>query len=77
MIFEKVQELLAEQLSCDPDEITMDSELKEELGADSLDAVELAMALEEEYDIELQDEDLDRFKTVGDIVEFLREKLDE
>ncbi len=77
MIFEKVQELLAEQLNCDPDEIQMDSELKEELGADSLDAVELAMALEEEYDIEMQDEDLDRFKTVGDIVEFLQEKLDE
>ena len=69
MIFERVREIIAEQLSVDDiEEITMDTSLTKDLEADSLDAVEIIMALEEEYDIEIPDEVAEEFKTVGDIV---------
>ena len=69
MIFERVREIIAEQLSVDEiEEITMDTSLTKDLEADSLDAVEIIMALEEEYEIEIPDEVAEEFKTVGDIV---------
>ncbi|MBP5750527.1 MAG: acyl carrier protein [Firmicutes bacterium] len=69
MIFERVREIIAEQLSVDDiEEITMETSLMKDLEADSLDAVEIIMALEEEYDIEIPDEVAEEFKTVGDIV---------
>ncbi|ADD02541.1 acyl carrier protein [Thermoanaerobacter mathranii subsp. mathranii str. A3] len=71
MIFEKVRDIIAEQLGIDPDEITMESSFIDDLGADSLDIVELIMALEEEFDIEIPDEDAEKIKTVGDVVEYL------
>ncbi|HAA81323.1 MAG TPA: acyl carrier protein, partial [Thermoanaerobacter sp.] len=61
----------AEQLGIDPEEITMESSFIDDLGADSLDIVELIMALEEEFDIEIPDEDAEKIKTVGDVVEYL------
>ena len=69
MIFERVREIIAEQLSVDDiEEITMETSLTKDLEADSLDAVEIIMALEEEYDIEIPDEVAEEFKTVADIV---------
>ena len=69
MIFERVREIIAEQLSVDDiEEITMETSLMKDLEADSLDAVEIIMALEEEYEIEIPDEVAEEFKTVGDIV---------
>ncbi|HCJ57707.1 acyl carrier protein [Lutispora sp.] len=72
MIFEKVQEKIAEQLSIDSEDITMESSFIEDLGADSLDIVELLMALEEEFDIEIPDEEAEKLVTVGDVVDYIK-----
>lgn len=72
MIFEKVQEKIAEQLSIDTEDITMESSFIEDLGADSLDIVELLMALEEEFDIEIPDEEAEKLVTVGDVVDYIK-----
>ncbi|HIU03524.1 MAG TPA: acyl carrier protein [Candidatus Onthocola gallistercoris] len=73
-MFEKIQEIVAEQLSVDKDSITMDTSFKDDLGADSLDLFELVMALEEEYDIEIPTEDLEKINTVNDVVEYIKSK---
>lgn len=70
-MFEKVQAIIAQELGIDKEKITMDSRLAEDLGADSLDAVELIMALEDEFGIEVDDEAATKIKKVSDIVEFL------
>ena len=77
MILEKLQSLIADQLGGDGNTITMDTNFEEDLGVDSLDIVELSMALEEEFDIgEMSEEDLAGIKTVGDLVRYLQGKLD-
>lgn len=76
-MFEKIRERIAEQFSIDEDEITMDSSFIDDLGADSLDIVELIMALEEEFDMEIPDEDAEKISTVGDVVEYIRSRVDE
>lgn len=68
MIFDKVREIIAEQLDVDTEEITLDTSLTKDLEADSLDAVEIIMAIEDEYEIQIPDETAEAFKTVGDIV---------
>ncbi len=73
-MFEKIKEIVAEQLSCNEDEITMDTNFKDDLGADSLDLFELVMALEEEYDVEIPSEDLTNINTVEDVINYLRDK---
>ena len=76
MILEKLQSLIADQLGVDGNTITMDTNFEEDLGVDSLDIVELSMALEEEFDIgEMSEEDLAGIKTVGDLVRYLQGKL--
>ena len=76
MIFEKVAALIAEQFNMDADSITMDTSFADDLNADSVDIVDLSMALEEEFDIEeLGEEDLSSISTVGDLVRFLQNKL--
>ena len=72
MIFEKVQEKIAEQLSIDSEDITMESSFIEDLGADSLDIVELLMALEEEFDIEIPDEEAEKLVTGGYVVDYIK-----
>ena len=72
MEFEKIKEILAEQLGVDEDDITMDSSLTDDLGADSLDHVELVMAMEEEFDIEIPDEEAEKIVTVADAVNFIK-----
>ncbi len=71
MTFEKVKEIIVETISVDEDAVTMEAKLTDDLGADSLDAVELNMALEEAFDISIPDEDLMKFVTVGDIVNYI------
>ncbi len=70
-IFEEVKEVIAENLNVDPNEITMDSNFVEDLNADSLDVVELVMALEEKFGIEIPDSDAENIKTVRDVVEYI------
>ncbi|MGI6697944.1 MAG: acyl carrier protein [Clostridiales bacterium] len=72
MIFEKVREIIADQLGVDEEEISSDARFIEDLGADSLDLVELIMALEEEFDLEIPDEDAEKIGTVGDAVEYIK-----
>lgn len=74
VMLEKMQELIADQLSVDADSITEASSFKDDLGADSLDLYELIMALEEEYDVEIPTDDLESINTVGDVINFLKEK---
>ena len=75
-IFKTMQDLIAEQFAIDADEISMDSSFVDDLGADSVDLVELVMAMEEEFDIgEIDEEDLAGLKTVGDWVRYLNSKL--
>ena len=73
-MLEKMKELFAEQLNADADTITLETSFKEDLGADSLDLFELIMALEEEYSVEIPQEDLESLITVGDVVEYLKGK---
>ena len=76
-MFEKIRAKIAEQLSIDEDDITMDSVFVDDLGADSLDLVELIMALEEEFDMEIPDEDAEKITTVGDVVDYIKSRVDE
>lgn len=71
-ITEKVKEIVVEQLGCDPAEVTLEASFIDSLGADSLDIVELIMALEEEFDLEIPDEDAEKIKTVGQVVDYIK-----
>ena len=73
-ILEKMREIIAEQLNCDGETIGLDTSFKDDLGADSLDLFELVMALEEEYGLEIPAEELSDVETVGDIIEYLKNK---
>lgn len=74
MVFEKVKEVIIDKLNVEAEKVTIEASLKEDLGADSLDAIELIMAVEEEFDIEIADEDAMGIKTVQDIVSYLEAK---
>ena len=71
-MFEKVRDIIVDTLSCDADKVTMEASLADDLGADSLDAVELNMALEDNLGVAISDEELANMKTVGDIVNYLK-----
>lgn len=77
MVFEKVKSIISEQLGVDEEEITMESSFIDDLGADSLDIVELIMALETEFDIEIPDEDAEKVTSVGDVVEYIKAHVEE
>jgi len=68
---DKIKKIIADQLGVDESKITEDSSFIDDLGADSLDIVELIMAFEEEFDIEIPDEDAEKMKTIGDAVKYL------
>ena len=72
VIFEKIRDILVEQLSVDSEEVSMDANFIDDLNADSLDIVELVMAMESEFDISIPDEDAEKIKTVGDAVEYVK-----
>jgi acyl carrier protein len=76
-IFERVKRAVVEQLDVREEEITADSTFVQDLGADSLEVVEIVMALEEAFNIEIPDEEVDQIKTVGDAVNFIESKLEE
>ncbi len=76
MVFDKVVEVIADIGGRDPEGITMESNLMDDLDLDSLDAVEIVMALEDEYSLSMPDDDIAQFKTVGDIVEYVEKMLD-
>lgn len=73
-MLEKMREIIAEQLNCDGETIGLDTSFKDDLGADSLDLFELVMALEEEYGLEIPADELSDVETVGDIIEYLKNK---
>jgi len=70
-IFDEVKEVVVEQLNVSPDEVKEDSKFSDDLGADSLDVVELVMSLEEKFDIEIPDEDAEKIATVADAIAFI------
>ena len=70
-MFEKVKEILARQLRVSPDKVTMEAQIKRDLGADSVDILQLLMRLEDDYGIVIPDQELAKFETVGDVVNFL------
>lgn len=72
MVFEKVKKIIVEQLGVEEDDVTMEASFIDDLGADSLDIVELIMALEEEFDLEIPDSEAEKIKTVGDAVEYIK-----
>ena len=74
-ILEKIIDILCDQLDLDREQVTQDSEIIDDLGADSLDIVDLVMTLEEEFDTEITDEMIEGMKTVGDVVRFVEESL--
>lgn len=73
-VFDKVKAILVDQLDVDEGAVTMDSLISDDLGADSLDVVDMVMSLEEEFDVEIPDEEIESMKSVGDIVKFIESK---
>ena len=69
--FDKIKDMIVDQLDVEADEVTMDANIQEDLDADSLDMVDLVMSVEEEFDLKIEDEDVEKIKTVGDIVSFI------
>ena len=74
-IEDRVKKIIVEQLGVEEDKVTLEASFVEELGADSLDTVELVMAFEEEFDIEIPDEDAEKILTVGRAMEYIKEKM--
>ena len=73
MVFEKVRDILVEQLDVEEDKVTMEASITDDLGADSLEVVDLVMSLEEEFDVEIPDDQVENIKTVGDIVRYIED----
>lgn len=71
MVLEKVKAILAEQFDFEEDKITADTDLQEDLGADSLDVVDLLMSIEDEFEVEVPDEEIENIKTVGSLVSYI------
>ena len=77
MAFDKIRSIIMEQLSVGESMVTMDTNMMKDLEADSLDAVEIIMAIEEEFDIEIPDEKAEKFQLVGDLVKYVEEHSDQ
>lgn len=73
-VADKVKAIIVEQLGVEEDEVTMEASFVDNLGADSLDIVELVMALEEEFDLEIPDEDAEKIRTVGEAIKYIQER---
>lgn len=71
MVFERVREIICDQLDLDEDSITMESSILDDLGADSLDVVDLVMSLEDEFGVEIPDEEIENIKTIEDVVRYI------
>ncbi|MCD7959827.1 MAG: acyl carrier protein [Ruminococcus sp.] len=75
-IFEELKELVTDQLGVEDDKVTLEASIQDDLGADSLDLVDLAMEVEEKFGVKISDEDLENIKMIGDIVTYIDEKKD-
>jgi acyl carrier protein len=73
-VADRVKEIIVEQLGANPDQVTPEAKFIEDLGADSLDTVELVMAFEEEFGAEIPDEDAEKLQTVGDVIKYIEER---
>ena len=71
MVFEKIREILAAQFDAEKDDLTMSTNIQDDLGADSLDVVEVLMSIEDEFDVEIPDEAIETIKTIGDLVTYI------
>ena len=71
MVLDKMKDILMEQLECNPEDITMESLLVDDLGADSLDAIDIVMSVEDTFKVEVPDEIIEKIETVGDIVNYI------
>lgn len=76
MVFEKVKSILIDQLDVEEEKVTSEAVITDDLGADSLDIVDLVMSLEEEFDLEIPDDQVENIKTVGDIVKYIEDNID-
>jgi acyl carrier protein len=74
-VFEKLRDIIVDQLSVTPEQVTPEAKFQDDLGADSLDVVELIMKIEEEFDIKIPDEDAGKIQTVGDAVKYIEAKV--
>ena len=77
MVFDKIKDIIVEQLDVEEDAVTMEASITDDLGADSLDVVDLVMSIEESFDVEIPDEEGENIKTVGDIVKYIENKVEE
>ena len=75
MVFEKIRAILCDQLDVEEDKVTMDADIVDDLGADSLDVVDLVMSLEEEFDCEIPDDVAEKIKTVGDLFRYVENNI--
>ncbi|MDD6283773.1 MAG: acyl carrier protein [Firmicutes bacterium] len=71
MVFEKIRDILCEQLDLEENQVSMDSNIADDLGADSLDIVDMLMSIEDEFEVEIPDEEIENIKTVGDAVAYI------
>ena len=76
MIFEKVRSIIVEQLDVDEEKVTLTANIQDDLGADSLDIVDLVMSFEDEFNTEIPDDQVENIKTVGDVVKYIEEKTE-
>ncbi|MCI8406636.1 MAG: acyl carrier protein [Oscillospiraceae bacterium] len=76
MVFEKIKKILIDQLDADEDAVTMEASITDDLGADSLDLADIVMSIEEEFDIEVPDDQLVNIKNVGDIVKYIEDNAE-
>ena len=76
MVLEKVREILCDQLDVEEEQVTLDASITDDLGADSLDVVDLVMSIEEEFDLEFPDEEVENIKPAGDIVKYIEQKVE-
>ena len=75
MVFEKVKDILVDQLDVEEGVVTMEASIADDLGADSLDVVDLLMSIEDEFEIEIPDEEIDNIKTVGELVKYIEDHM--
>ena len=71
MVFEKLKDIIVDQLGVEKDDVAMDANIQADLGADSLDVVDLLMSIEDEFEVEVPDEEIENIKTVGNLVDFI------
>ena len=75
MVFEKIKAILSSQFDVEESAITLETNIADDLGADSLDVVDMLMSLEDEFDVEIPDEEIDRVRTVGEVVKYIEKNL--